>query len=130
MASTGRHFAGSGAYDEAEVRAQVGRIFDRTVDAAPSGADLGKRHRANQMATQFAALDSGERWRDRLGTITAPTLVIHGEDDPFFPVGNGEALANEIPDATLLRLPGIGQELPRRVWDAVVPAVLRHTASS
>jgi len=130
MTASGRHYAGSGEYDEDDVRAQVGRIFDRTVGAAPREADLAKRHRANQMATQFAAIDSGDRWRERLGTITAPTLVIHGEDDPFFPIGNGEALADEIPGATLLRLPGIGQELPRRVWAEVVAGVVRHTAAS
>ena len=130
MTASGRHYAGSGEYDEDDVRAQVGRIFDRTVGAAPREADLAKRHRANQMATQFAAIDSGDRWRERLGTITAPTLVIHGEDDPFFPIGNGEALTDEIPGATLLRLPGIGQELPRRVWAEVVAGVVRHTAAS
>jgi pimeloyl-ACP methyl ester carboxylesterase len=36
--------------------------------------------------------------------ITAPTLVIHGTEDPMFPVEHGEALADEIPDARLLSL--------------------------
>ncbi len=54
--------------------------------------------------------------------------MVHGEDDPFFPIGNGEALAAEIPAATLLRLPGVGQELPPRVWDEFAGALLAHTA--
>ena len=29
--------------------------------------------------------------------------VVHGHQDPFFPVGNGEALAREIPGARLSR---------------------------
>jgi pimeloyl-ACP methyl ester carboxylesterase len=123
-----RHLAGSAPFDEAEARTRVGRIYDRTVDAAPDGVDLAKRHRANQMTTQFAAIDSGDRWRERLGTITAPTLVVHGEDDPFFPIGNAEALAREITGAELERLPATGQELPRRVWDEFVEAVLGHTS--
>ena len=38
------------------------------------------------------------------------------------------ALAAEIPGATLLTLPGIGQGVPRVTWPDVVDALLRHTA--
>ena len=34
--------------------------------------------------------------------------------DPFFPIGNGEALAAEIPDARLARLGRTGHRLPAR----------------
>ncbi|MEV5827855.1 alpha/beta hydrolase [Spirillospora sp. NPDC052242] len=111
-------------FDEDEARAAIERIHDRTLP----GADPGKAHRANQMGTVFAALDCGDRWRERLPAIAAPTLVIHGEDDPFFPLGNAEALAAEIPRAELLILPRTGQGLPGRTWDTVVPALARHTA--
>ncbi|NDU72842.1 alpha/beta fold hydrolase [Actinomadura sp. DSM 109109] len=120
-----RHLAGP-SFDEAEARATAERVWDRTV---VTGDDPGKAHRANQMGTVFAALDCGERWRERLPGITAPTLVVHGEDDPFFPLGNGRALAAEIPSAELLVLPGTGSELPRRTFDTVVPALLRHTTA-
>ncbi|TDC40815.1 alpha/beta hydrolase [Actinomadura sp. KC345] len=123
MLESGRHLAGP-AFDEAAARERIERIHDRT----PAAADPGKAHRANQMATVFAALDSGPRWRERLGAVTAPTLVIHGEDDPFFPLGNGQALADEIPGAELITLPATGNELPRRTWDTVVPAILRHSS--
>ncbi|MFI6517889.1 alpha/beta fold hydrolase [Spirillospora sp. NPDC050679] len=112
------------AFDETEARENIERIYDRT----PAASDPGKAHRANQMATAFAALDSGARWRERLGDITAPTLVIHGEHDPFFPPGNARALAAEIPAAELIILPDTGNGLPRRTWDEVVPALLRHTS--
>ncbi|MFC9970267.1 alpha/beta fold hydrolase [Spirillospora sp. NPDC127200] len=112
------------AFDEAEARENIERIYDRT----PAASDPGKAHRANQMATAFAALDSGARWRERLGDITAPTLVIHGEHDPFFPPGNARALAAEIPGAELIILPDTGNGLPRRTWDEVIPALLRHTS--
>jgi pimeloyl-ACP methyl ester carboxylesterase len=68
------------------------------------------------------------RWRERLGEITVPTLVVHGDEDPFFPHGNGVALAAEIRGATLLTLPGIGQGVPRVTWPSVVDALLRHTS--
>ncbi|WP_242901251.1 alpha/beta fold hydrolase [Actinomadura terrae] len=121
-----RH-VGGGGFDEAEARAAIEAVLDRTV---VSGDDPGAAYRANLMASTFAALDSGDRWRERLGGIAVPTLVIHGEDDPFFPVGNGRALAAEIPGARLVTVPGMGQELPRRAWDVIVPAILRHTSAS
>ncbi|MFI0354759.1 alpha/beta fold hydrolase [Actinomadura sp. 9N407] len=120
MVESARHMAGSAGIDEAEVREQAGRIFDRVPEAASPGV-----RRSNHFGTAFAAMDSGDRWRERLGEISVPALVVHGEDDPFFPIGNGEALAREIPKAELLRLSGTGQELPRRVWDDVVPAMIR-----
>jgi pimeloyl-ACP methyl ester carboxylesterase len=54
--------------------------------------------------------------------------VVHGEADPFFPVGNAEALAEEVPGARLLVLEGVGVELPRRAHAEVATAVLEHTA--
>lgn len=59
--------------------------------------------------------------------ITAPTLVIHSDTDPLFPPAHGEALARMIPDATLLRVDGMGHEAPPPpVWSIVVPAVVDH----
>jgi hypothetical protein len=44
------------------------------------------------------------------------------------PYGNGEVLAEEIPNATLLTLEQTGHELPSRTWAAVIPAILEHTS--
>ena len=61
--------------------------------------------------------------------IRAPTLVLHGTEDPLFPPAHGEALAREIPGARLVLLEGMGHEVPPRpLWDQVVAAVLDHTA--
>jgi 3-oxoadipate enol-lactonase len=43
---------------------------------------------------------------DRLPEITAPTLVIHGTDDPLIPTENGRILAERIPGAELILLEG------------------------
>ena len=45
---------------------------------------------------------------DRLGEITAPTLVIHGAVDPLVPVENGRYLAAHIPGARLIVYPNTG----------------------
>jgi pimeloyl-ACP methyl ester carboxylesterase len=121
MTGLARLTSGSRGFDERDERAAAGSVFDRAERTA-------KAQRASQMGSMFAAIDGRPRWRERLGGITAPTLVVHGDEDPFFPLGNGAALAAEIPGATLLTLPGIGRGLPRVTWPAVVDAVLRHTS--
>jgi pimeloyl-ACP methyl ester carboxylesterase len=44
--------------------------------------------------------------RSLLPVITVPTLVLHRTDDPVEPVQSGRFLAEHIPGATLLELPG------------------------
>ena len=83
---------------------------------------------ARTLAGAGAFADHGPRFRERLGEITAPTLVLHGEDDPFFPIGNGEALAAEIPHARLVRLGRTGHRLPAHAIPAVADELLAHTA--
>ncbi len=121
MADTARLMSGSQGFDEADARATAGLLFDRAERSA-------KAQRASHLGTMFAAIDCKPRWRERLGQIVAPTLVVHGEEDPFFPHGNAVALAKEIPGAELLTLRGAGQGLPRTTWPVVVDALLRHTS--
>lgn len=107
--------ARSRPFDEAARRELAGRIFDRSIDLAAS-------------MTNHFVLDGGESWRERLGEIRVPTLVIHGTEDPFFPIGHARALASEIPGARLVTLEQTGHELPRATWDVVVPAIPAHTS--
>jgi pimeloyl-ACP methyl ester carboxylesterase len=103
-------------FDEVGMRDLAARIFDRSVNVESSM----KNH---------LAMRGGERWRERLGEGSAPTLVIHGDEDPVLPYGHGVALAKEIRGARLLRLEQTGHELPRAVWDVVVDAILGHTST-
>ena len=64
-----------------------------------------------------------------LSSIAAPTLVIHGTADPMFPLAHGQALAEAIPGAVLLRLDGAGHGVDRADRTTIVPAILRHTAA-
>jgi pimeloyl-ACP methyl ester carboxylesterase len=69
-------------------------------------------------------------WRGGLGDIKAPTLVIHGSEDPVLPYPHAVALADEIPGATLLTMEGMGHELPRGAWPEIIPAIVAHTEGS
>jgi pimeloyl-ACP methyl ester carboxylesterase len=106
---------GSGHFNEATIRDLVGHDVDRTANVASSQIN-------------HFAMDVGEPFRGRIGEIRAPTLVVHGEEDPVFPLGHALALEREIPGAELLVLEQTGHELPMAVWDVVVPAILRHTS--
>jgi pimeloyl-ACP methyl ester carboxylesterase len=45
----------------------------------------------------------------------------------MFPIEHAEALAEEIPDARLLRLEGAGHGVDRADWEVVGEAILDHT---
>lgn len=61
-----------------------------------------------------------------LGTITAPTLVIHGEDDAFLPIAHGHRLAAAIPSASGMWLEGTGHPFPYPGMRAVTTAITSH----
>jgi pimeloyl-ACP methyl ester carboxylesterase len=100
-------------FDEAAVRELARRDVERARDvAAAQNHDL---------------LHDEGRSREPLSSISSPTLLIHGTADPMFPIGHGEALAEEIPDARLLRLEGAGHGIYRADWEAIVAEILAHT---
>ncbi|BAJ32008.1 MULTISPECIES: alpha/beta hydrolase [Kitasatospora] len=102
--------------DPAAARTRAGRVWDRTPDRTPP-VQL-----ANQLGTVFARLDCAPRWRERLPALALPTLVVHGRHDRFFPVGNAEALARELPDARLLVLDTAATALPTSGTDVATIA--------
>lgn len=115
FAATGARILGD---DPAAARATAARVWDRTPGTAPP-VQL-----ANQIGTVFAALDCTPRWRERLPGIGVPTLVVHGRRDRFFPVGNGEALAREIPGARLLVLEEAATAIPAASVGEIAQAML------
>ena len=72
----------------------------------------------------FAKLDCKPRWRERPPELVIPTLVVHGRRDPFFSVGNGEALAREVPGARLLVLERARTAIPDAAAGEVAAAML------
>jgi pimeloyl-ACP methyl ester carboxylesterase len=103
------------------------RPFDAAALRELAERDI-ERARDFSAAQNHEILPDDARSRPPLSSISAPTLVIHGTADPMFPIGHGEALAEEIPGARLLRLEGAGHGLERADWDTVARAILEHTA--
>jgi pimeloyl-ACP methyl ester carboxylesterase len=98
----------------------------------PAGA-LAERARAEAarafnppgVARQMAAIrGSGDR-REKVATVTAPTVVLHGADDPLVPVAGGRDTAETIAGAELRIIPGMGHDLPPALYETFVAAIGR-----
>jgi pimeloyl-ACP methyl ester carboxylesterase len=98
---------------EPELRAKVERAFDRSY--YPIGV-------SRQM---LAILASGSRV-DLLKTIRAPTLVLHGEDDPLIPVEGGKDTVRLTPGASLKTIRGWGHDIPTALIPTLVEAIAVH----
>jgi pimeloyl-ACP methyl ester carboxylesterase len=73
----------------------------------------------------LAVLASGDR-RTLLARIEAPTLVIHGRDDPLVPLAAGIDTANHIPGAQLKVIPGMGHDFPPALQPEIAALIIEH----
>ncbi|MFG3009060.1 3-oxoadipate enol-lactonase [Streptomyces cinerochromogenes] len=61
--------------------------------------------------------------RDRLGDITVPTLLVAGRQDPATPPAHLREIADAVPAATLVELPGASHLAPAQCPRAVLTAL-------
>ena len=73
----------------------------------------------------LAILASSDR-TPGLRQLSVPALVIHGEDDPLVTVSGGEATAAAIPGARLMKVPGMGHDLPSELFPSLVDAIVEN----
>jgi len=108
--------AGPGfAFDEVWTRMITGRAYDRSF--SPQGT-----------IRQIAAIMTQTNRKKALASVTVPTLVIHGTDDPVVPVEAGRDTAEAIPGAQLMLIEGMGHDLPHGgAWPRIVEAIAAHT---
>lgn len=95
----------------------AGRSYDRGFDPAASSRQLG------------AILASGNRTR-QLRSITAPTLVIHGSEDPMVNRSGGVATARAIRGARMTTIKGMGHDLPAAAWPQLLDAIAEHAQAA
>ncbi|MDA3015146.1 MAG: alpha/beta hydrolase [Actinomycetota bacterium] len=100
-------------YDPERARQNAAASYDRAF--YPEGA-------SRQVAAIFA---SGDR-TERLGSLSVPMLVIHGEDDTLIHPSGGDATAAAVPGARLVRLADMGHDMPEPLWPTVVDEIIRH----
>ncbi|HEX4816812.1 MAG TPA: alpha/beta hydrolase [Nonomuraea sp.] len=104
------------ALDRERITTLTGLAYDRCFD--PAGT-----------ARQLAAIMASGGRTEALARLTIPALVLHGEDDPLVPVEGGRATAAAIPGARLVTYPGMGHDLPRALWPAVVAEITKLTSA-
>jgi len=105
---------GSPAYPTSpeETRERAAETYDRGI--RPSGV-------VRQMQAVLAQPDRSQA----LATLDIPAAVIHGLNDKLVHVSGGRATARAIPGAELVLIPGMGHDMPRRLWPVLVDAVAR-----
>jgi pimeloyl-ACP methyl ester carboxylesterase len=110
----GKYVYGSGfTFDEEKQRDFAARAFDRCY--YPQGVE---RH-------SLAIMVDRNR-KERLSAIKIPTLVIHGQEDPFFLVEAGIDTAEAIEGSELLIIQGMGHSLPPETWDRIGDAIIKN----
>jgi pimeloyl-ACP methyl ester carboxylesterase len=102
---------GTFTYDEVQGRDYRSKEYDRSY--YPEG-----------IARQLAAMAVPGNIQPKISAIKAPTLVIHGRDDPFNSVEAGKEIATTIPGAGLLILDGMGHSFPLEVLPYIVNALV------
>ncbi len=101
---------GGSLFDADEARARAAEAYDRCFDPASP-------------AFHIAAIAATGDRTDRLASVHAPTLVIHGREDPLVTLSGGEATATAIPGADLLVLGQMGHDMPRVYWPQIADAI-------
>ncbi|HYL09261.1 MAG TPA: alpha/beta fold hydrolase [Candidatus Acidoferrales bacterium] len=113
------------AEDAAE--AAVPFIYDPGTPRARIDEDIAMRRpwfpRAEAYQAQLQGILAWEAY-SRLPQITAPTLVIHGENDRLVPPGNGRLIAERIPGAKLVMIPNASHIFSTDQPEAAHQAVL------
>lgn len=83
-----------------------------------------RSYRPDAFARQLIAIQTAPSRVRKLRGVRAPTLVLHGSDDPLVPMAGGEDTAASIPGARLRVVPGMGHFLP----EALVPLLVEEIA--
>jgi pimeloyl-ACP methyl ester carboxylesterase len=85
--------------------------------------NVDRRYYPEGVGRQYVSvIASGDRV-ELLKTIKAPTLVMHGEDDPLLPVDGGRDVAKLVPGAEIETIAGWGHDFPPQLVPRLVERV-------
>lgn len=101
-----------------DLRNSAELIRQRTID------DFHRSDRPFGAMRQYAAILGTPRWHDRLGSVKAPTLVLHGADDPLIRPAAGQDIARRIPGAVFKSYPKWGHDLADKMSDTLVADIV------
>jgi pimeloyl-ACP methyl ester carboxylesterase len=87
---------------------------------AYAAAAFRRSHDEAGMARQLAAVMASGSREEQSRHLRVPTLVIHGADDPLIQAQGGLSTARAVPGSRLVIHGGMGHDLPRALWPAIV----------
>jgi pimeloyl-ACP methyl ester carboxylesterase len=90
------------------------------------GRHVRRSYHPSGSARQLMAIAASGDRTDAVRRITAPTLVIHGKDDPLVPIAAGIDTAREIRHAKLCVIEGMGHDLPSQLHQRLVDEIAGH----
>ncbi|MEL7158754.1 MAG: alpha/beta hydrolase [Actinomycetota bacterium] len=106
----------------------AGSDWDRQATLARFQRSVARAYRPEGTAHQAAAIAASADRTERLGTVAAPTLVMHGLEDTLILPSGGVATARAVPGSRLLMFPGMGHDLPASRWDELAAAIAQNAA--
>lgn len=101
--------------DESRTRERAASDYDRAFH--PAG-----------VVHQVAAIMTQPDRTAALRSVSAPTLVIHGAEDPLVDPSGGRATADAVPNAKLKIVPGMGHDLPPALNSEIIGSLVEHFA--
>uniref|UniRef100_UPI0006EBA743 bifunctional 3-oxoadipate enol-lactonase/4-carboxymuconolactone decarboxylase PcaDC n=1 Tax=Streptomyces prasinopilosus TaxID=67344 RepID=UPI0006EBA743 len=129
------HFGGAKAWEEraalvrSEGLAELARSADsRWFTPGFTVPELVRDHRDADPGAYAACCDALAAFdlRDRLARIGAPTLLVAGREDPATPPAHLREIADAVPGAGLVEIPGASHLAPAERPEAVLTALRAH----
>lgn len=115
-AITKAQIIGSACYPrtETDIRNEALHYYDRSFSPQGNGRQL------------LASIASADKRVPRLCNITAPTLVLHGLDDPLVPYQCGEDIQATIPNAQIELYAGMAHEFSAELVPQIAQRIANH----
>ena len=111
-------------YIEKVLRLVSGPHFDATKAREMAEASVARSFTPDGIARQTAAIAGSRDRTELLGSVTAPSLVIHGLVDQLVLPSGGIATAKAIPGSRLLGFGDMAHDLPQVRWPEIRDAVV------
>lgn len=129
------HFNGAKAWEERAALVRSGGLAELAQSADSrwftpgfTVPELVRAHRDADPGAYAACCDALAAFdlRDRLARIAAPTLLVAGREDPVTPPAHLREIADAVPGAGLVEIPGASHLAPAERPEAVLTALRAH----
>lgn len=104
-----------------------GPLWDRALAAERTAEAWDRCFHPPGASFQLGAMAASGDRTERLRSVKAPTLVVHGRHDRLIDKSGGIATAEAIEHSDLLLLGQMGHDLPSAIWNQMADAITTNT---